>query len=92
MVTVRIDPIVPGETSQRTIEDIIKRSSAMGIKNIRFSIMDFYPTTAQFQEAAGYDYSKYYEVRKNADGTPQVTLMSRDGRSFTNVGTAVTYK
>lgn len=92
MVTVRIDPIVPGVTKQSTIEDIIKRSSAIGIKNIRFSIMDFYPTTAQFQEAAGYDYSKYYEAHKNADGTPQVTLISRDGRSFTNVGTAVTYK
>mgnify|MGYP003457020152 CR=1 FL=1 len=32
----------------------------MGIKNIRYSIMDRYKTTSKFMEALGYDYSKYY--------------------------------
>lgn len=32
MVTVRIDPIVPGVTSKHVIENIIKRASSMGIK------------------------------------------------------------
>ena len=54
----------------------------MGIKNIRFSIMDFYATTAQFTEAAGFDYSKYYIPQINKDGSQRVLLVSRDGRSF----------
>lgn len=85
MVTVRIDPIVPGVTSKHVIEDIIKRASSMGIKNIRFSIMDFYATTAQFTEANGFDYSKYYVPQMNADGSQRVLLVSRDGRSFSRI-------
>lgn len=85
MVTVRIDPIVPGVTSQHVIENIIKRASSMGIKNIRFSIMDFYATTAQFTEANGFDYSKYYVPQTNADGSQRVLLVSRDGRSFSGI-------
>lgn len=85
MVTVRIDPIVPGVTSQHVIENIIKRASSMGIKNIRFSIMDFYATTAQFTEANGFDYSKYYVPQMNADGSQRVLLVSRDGRSFSRI-------
>lgn len=85
MVTVRIDPIVPGVTSKHVIEDIIKRASSMGIKNIRFSIMDFYATTAQFTEANGFDYSKYYVPQTNADGSQRVLLVSRDGRSFSRI-------
>mgnify|MGYP001576122452 FL=1 len=68
MVTVRIDPIIPGVTPRHVIENIIKRASSMGIKNIRFSVMDFYSTTAQFTEAAGFDYSKYYIPMKGYDG------------------------
>ncbi len=85
MVTVRIDPIVPGVTSKTVIENIIKRASSMGIKNIRFSIMDFYVTTAQFTEAAGFDYSKYYIPQTNKDGSQRVLLVSRDGRSFSRI-------
>lgn len=85
MVTVRIDPIVPGVTSQHIIGNIIKRASSMGIKNIRFSIMDFYATTAQFTEANGFDYSKYYVPQTNADGSQRVLLVSRDGRSFSRI-------
>lgn len=85
MVTVRIDPIVPGVTPKHVIENIIKRASSMGIKNIRFSIMDFYATTAQFTEANGFDYSKYYVPQTNADGSQRVLLVSRDGRSFSRI-------
>ena len=85
MVTVRIDPIVPGVTPKHVIEDIIKRASSMGIKNIRFSIMDFYATTAQFTETNGFDYSKYYVPQTNADGSQRVLLVSRDGRSFSRI-------
>lgn len=85
MVTVRIDPIVPGVTSKTVIENIIKRASSMGIKNIRFSIMDFYATTAQFTEAAGFDYSKYYIPQTNKDGSQRVLLVSKDGRSFSRI-------
>lgn len=85
MVTVRIDPIVPGVTPRHVIENIIKRASSMGIKNIRFSIMDFYSTTAQFTEANGFDYSKYYVPQTNADGSQRVLLVSRDGRSFSRI-------
>lgn len=85
MVTVRIDPIVPGVTPRHVIENIIKRASSMGIKNIRFSIMDFYATTAQFTEANGFDYSKYYVPQTNTDGSQIVLLVSRDGRSFSRI-------
>lgn len=85
MVTVRIDPIVPGVTPKHVIEAIIKRASSMGIKNIRFSIMDFYATTAQFTEANGFDYSKYYVPQTNTDGSQRVLLVSRDGRSFSRI-------
>lgn len=91
MITVRIDPIIPGVTPKHVIEDIIKRASSMGIKNIRFSVMDFYSTTAQFTEAAGFDYSKYYIPQKNKDGSQRVLLVSRDGRSFSRVD-GVSYK
>ena len=77
MVTVRIDPIVPGVTSTQMIENIVKRASEMGIKKIRYSVMDRYKTTSKYVEAIGYDYSKYYpqgglhatqEVRDQIDG------------------------
>ena len=61
MVAVRIDPIIPGVTPMSTVENIVKRASEMGIKNIRFSVMDQYSTTKQFMERLGYDYSKYYD-------------------------------
>lgn len=60
-VTIRIDPIVPGVTSTKMIENIVKRASEMGIKTIRFSIMDQYKTTKIYMEKLGYDYSKFYD-------------------------------
>lgn len=64
MVTIRIDPIIPGVTKIKDVENVIKIASEMGIKNIRFSVMDQYKTTKHFMENLGYDYSKYYDSGK----------------------------
>ena len=61
MVTVRIDPIIPGVTLMSDVENVIKRSSEMGIKKIRFSVLDFYKTTAKYMQNLGFDYDKYYD-------------------------------
>ena len=42
-VTMRIDPIIPGVTLVKDIEEIMKRSAKMGIKRVKFSICDMYP-------------------------------------------------
>lgn len=59
-VTVRIDPIVPGVTTPRMIEHIVQRASEMGIKRIRFSIMDTYGNTVRKMTALGYDFNNKY--------------------------------
>ena len=59
-VTIRIDPIVPGVTEKEDIENIVKRASSMGIKRIRFSIMDAYPNTKKAMSELGYDFNTYY--------------------------------
>lgn len=59
-VTIRIDPIVPGVTKAEDIEAIVKRASEMGIKRIRFSIMDLYPSIVQLMKDNKYDIDKYY--------------------------------
>lgn len=59
-VTIRIDPIVPGVTTKEDIETIVRRASEMGIKRIRFSIMDAYPNTKVSMTKLGYDFSTYY--------------------------------
>ena len=72
MVTMRIDPIIPGVTPFEVIEDIVKKSAAMGIKTIKFSVMDWYRSTApEVAKNTGYDYSKYYEPELDKDGNPQ---------------------
>lgn len=60
MVTIRIDPIVPGVTTKDMIEHIVQRASSMGIKRIRFSVMDCYNETEKAMTEKGYDFSKYY--------------------------------
>ena len=65
-ITIRIDPIVPGVTTKEGIENIVKRASEMGIRRIRFSIMDAYPNTQLAMEKFGYDFSQYYT--RKADG------------------------
>ena len=60
-VTIRIDPIVPGVTKIKDVENVIKRSTEMGIKNIRFSVMQFYRTTAKFMIDNGFDYTQYFD-------------------------------
>ena len=66
-VTIRIDPIVPGVTKESDIEAIVKRASEMGIKRIRFSVMDAYPKTIEAMEEKGlnYDFETYYGINNN---------------------------
>lgn len=65
-LTVRIDPIVPGVTKIEEVEALIKRASELGVKHIRFSVLDYYVSTSKYMEKLGYDYSKYYD--KNSNG------------------------
>ena len=71
-ITIRVDPIVPGVTNFEDVENIVRRASEMGIKRIRFSVMDNYPkndrkgtkSTEEYFSKLGtnYDFSKYYDV------------------------------
>lgn len=67
MVTLRIDPIVPGVTQIKDVELLIKRASEFGIKNVKFSVMDYYRTTSVFMKNLGYNYEKYYDKRDNGE-------------------------
>ena len=60
-VTLRIDPIIPGVTKISEVDKLMKRASELGIKHVRFSVLDYYKTTAKFMEQLGYDYSKYFD-------------------------------
>ena len=59
-VTMRIDPIVPGVTNMQDVENIIKRSVAMGIKRVKFSVMDAYKSTREAFAQFNYDFDTYY--------------------------------
>lgn len=59
-VTMRIDPIVPGVTNMQDVENIIKRSVAMGIKRVKFSVMDAYKGTREAFAQFNYDFDTYY--------------------------------
>ena len=67
IVTLRVDPIVPGVTQIKDVDALIKRASEFGIKNVRFSVMDYYRTTSIFMKNLGYDYEKHGYV-KRSDG------------------------
>lgn len=74
MVTLRIDPIVPGVTQIPDVEQLIKRSSELGIKNVKFSVMDYYRTTSIFMKNLGYDYEKNgYEKLANGEFKPNAS-------------------
>lgn len=74
MVTLRIDPIVPGVTQIKDVESLIKRASELGIKNIKFSVMDYYRTTSIFMKNLGYDYEKNgYEKLANGEFKPNAS-------------------
>lgn len=62
IITIRIDPIVPGVTTPRMIEEIIKKASSLGIKRIRFSIMDAYAHTVMEMSKLGYDFNANYGI------------------------------
>lgn len=67
MVTLRVDPIVPGVTKINEVDALIKRASEFGIKNVRFSVMDYYRTTSIFMKNLGYNYEEHGYV-KNSNG------------------------
>lgn len=68
-VTIRIDPIVPGVTSFADVEEVVRRASEMGIKRLRFSIMDMYKNTSEHVARLGYDpVANGYDVDTNAAG------------------------
>ena len=67
MVTLRIDPIVPGVTQIKDVESLIKIASELGIKNVKFSVLDYYSTTSIFMKNLGYNYEKYYNKRDSGE-------------------------
>lgn len=74
MVTLRIDPIVPGVTQITDVDALIKRASQLGIKNVKFSVMDYYRTTSIFMKNLGYDYEKNgYEKLSNGEFKPNAS-------------------
>lgn len=81
LITIRIDPIVPGVTKKEDIRHIVERGLAMGIKQYKFSVMDSYGYTSTGERCEtekdryiikrmqdlGYDWDTYYG--RKADGT-----------------------
>ena len=74
LVTIRIDPIVPGVTKEEDIRHIIERATSMGIRQFKFSIMDSYGSSentekdryvVQKMKSLGYEWDKYYEIGRN---------------------------
>ena len=63
MVTLRVDPIVPGVTQIKDVDALIKRASEFGIKNVRFSVMDYYRTTSIFMKNLGYNYEEHGYIK-----------------------------
>lgn len=63
MVTLRVDPIVPGVTKINEVDALIKRASELGIKNVRFSVMDYYKTTSIFMKNLGYNYDEHGYIK-----------------------------
>lgn len=69
MVTLRVDPIVPGVTQIKDVDALIKRASEFGIKNVRFSVMDYYRTTSIFMKNLGYNYEEHGYIKvPNSNG------------------------
>ena len=56
-VTIRIDPVVPGVTRIEDVEEVIRRASEMGIKRVRFSVIDMYANTVKHLRELGYDFA-----------------------------------
>lgn len=69
LVTIRIDPIIPGVTNKDDIAHIIERGKTMGIRQFKFSLMDSYGYSEDTKASRfvvssmkklGYDWDKYY--------------------------------
>ena len=81
LITIRIDPIIPGVTKKEDIRHIIERGMSMGIKQYKFSVMDSYGYTSTGERSEtkqdrfiikkmtelGYDWDTYYG--RMSDGT-----------------------
>ena len=80
IVTVRIDPIIPGVTKKEDIEYIIKRASEMGIKRIRFSVMQIYSDIVPLLNNMGYDMYRYYN-KQDIDDLLSGALRARTGQN-----------
>lgn len=70
LITIRIDPIVPGVTKEKDIRHIIDRATKMGIRQFKFSVMDSYGNSEdrfviQKMKEVGYDWDAYYSMNKN---------------------------
>ena len=67
LVTIRIDPIVPGVTKKEDIRHIMERSKAIGIDQFKFSLMDSYGSyedrfIVQKMRELGYPWETYYDT------------------------------
>ena len=73
LVTIRIDPIIPGVTKKEDIRHIIERAKAMGISQFKFSLMDSYGNyedrfIVKKMRELNYPWETYYNVVTNSSG------------------------
>jgi len=73
LVTVRIDPIIPGVTKKEDIRHIMERAKAMDIRQFKFSLMDSYGNyddrfVVSKMRELGYPWETYYNVITNSKG------------------------
>ena len=73
LVTIRIDPIIPGVTKKEDIRHIIERAKAMGISQFKFSLMDSYGNyedrfIVKKMRELNYPWETYYNVVTNSNG------------------------
>lgn len=72
LVTVRIDPIIPGVTKKEDIRHIMERAKTMGIRQFKFSLMDSYGNyddrfIVPKMRELGYSWETYYNIITNKD-------------------------
>jgi hypothetical protein len=79
LITIRIDPCIPGVTKEEDIRHVVERASTMGIRQFKFSVMDSYGYTESGEQSTnsrdrfiiqrmselGYDWDTYYGRDEN---------------------------
>lgn len=69
MITIRIDPIIPGVTNEADVEHVISRAKELGIRSFKFSVMDSYGYTegtnrdrfiVSKMKSLGYNWDEFY--------------------------------